>query len=393
MGKMSRLDLEPVLEECLEQLRKGASLEQVLAAFPAQAAELRPLLEVALWAQSLSAGIQVVPSAAQARSRARFLAAAGQAQSTPRASPSGLLRFRLAAVVLLLVMLVSASLLGTGLVSAQSLPGEPLYPVKIAIEQARLWLAGDSASYLHLEELFDQRRVAEVLRLLQQGRMGQQVSFAGFLSVGSEGGWQVAGIPVAFASEAGAPAPSLLGTYLEVQGRTAAGQVQVESFRLRRFHLTGRIEEMRPALWRVSGVLITIAPETAVHGQPAPGSLVTLTALRIEADRLLALSVRVETAAAQVTTPAAATAVLSPQTRAPQAQPQPSAAPELRQMETEEKERHSGDQEKSKTPDQEDQERPAQQTPKPNEKSDSDKGGEETRSFEPDESEEAPQSD
>lgn len=385
---MTHPNLEPALEECLEQLRKGASLEQVLAAYPTQAAELRPLLEAALWAQSLSAGIQV-PPAAQSRSRARFLAAADRARSTSSVSPSGLLRFRLAAVVVVLVLLVSASLLGTELVSAQSLPGEPLYPVKIAIEQARLWLAGDSASYLHLEELFDQRRGAEVLRLLQQGRMGQQVSFAGFLSATSEGGWQVAGIPVTFASDSGIPASSLLGTYLEVQGRTAAGQVQVESFRLRRFHLAGRIEEMRPALWRVSGVLVTIAPETAVHGQPAPGSLVTLTALRIEADRLLALSVQVETTAAQATSPAAATAVPPPQTQAPQAQPQPSTAPELRQTEAEE-DRHVEDSEKSQTPEHEDQELLTQQTPKPDEKSDSDKGGEETRSPAPDESEEPP---
>ena len=60
------------LEDCLERLQAGASLEQVLALYPQWAKEMRPLLESALLAWSLRVTAPV-PEASMARSRALFI--------------------------------------------------------------------------------------------------------------------------------------------------------------------------------------------------------------------------------------------------------------------------------------------------------------------------------
>ena len=64
--------VQQVLEECLELLRQGVSLEQCLARYPECAQELEPLLRTALTAQGqLTPGM---PSAARTRIQARVLA-------------------------------------------------------------------------------------------------------------------------------------------------------------------------------------------------------------------------------------------------------------------------------------------------------------------------------
>src|SRR5258708_18124807 len=70
-----RDELEQALAAALAALEDGASLESVLAAHPAQAAALRPLLMAALSAGA-RAELAHVPAGAQAASRAPFLAAA-----------------------------------------------------------------------------------------------------------------------------------------------------------------------------------------------------------------------------------------------------------------------------------------------------------------------------
>lgn len=46
---------EDILNECIDRLLQGESLEQCLQRYPEQAAELKPLLQVALEAQEASA--------------------------------------------------------------------------------------------------------------------------------------------------------------------------------------------------------------------------------------------------------------------------------------------------------------------------------------------------
>lgn len=72
--------LAAALEECLGALAQGASLEQVLARYPQQAYELRPLLTAAPVVRSMG---RLAPApASAARSRARLVAETRRAQRT-----------------------------------------------------------------------------------------------------------------------------------------------------------------------------------------------------------------------------------------------------------------------------------------------------------------------
>jgi hypothetical protein len=55
-------------------------------------------------------------------------------------------------------------------VSADSLPDSPLYPVKLATEQVQIWLAPDAEAKAQLHLQFVQRRFQEAQELLQQGK-------------------------------------------------------------------------------------------------------------------------------------------------------------------------------------------------------------------------------
>jgi hypothetical protein len=77
--------------------------------------------------------------------------------------PRGLLRWAVAACLIVALLLVS-----TASVSAQSLPGETLYPVKRLVEQGRIALSGDSGE-VGLRLQFADRRLDEFEELLDEG--------------------------------------------------------------------------------------------------------------------------------------------------------------------------------------------------------------------------------
>ena len=287
---MKRPDETLVLDEALRKLRAGVPLDQVLAECGEFAAELAPLLEAAQWMQSSAA--PAAPRGAMARSRARFLQAAEvrSAKALPFFA-----RFRWAVNLAVILVVLAAALFFTGLGSVSALPGQALYPVKRAVEQARLALASsDPAGKLLLEENFDRRRVAEALRLAELGR-GQRVSFAGFLSGGNGQPWMVEGLTLQLDDALQAAAQSLPGAYVEVQGQVQAdGTVLVSVLRLRFFELKGQLAQHDGDRWLISGVWVAITGQTQVEQPPAAGQRVEITAIRLSQQDFLALSVRLE---------------------------------------------------------------------------------------------------
>lgn len=287
---MKRPDETLVLDEALRKLRAGVPLDQVLAECGEFATELAPLLEAAQWMQSSAA--PAAPRGAMARSRARFLQAA-EARSA-KALPF-FARFRWAVNLAVILVVLAGALFFTGLGSVSALPGQALYPVKRAVEQARLALASsDPAGKLLLEENFDRRRVAEALRLAELGR-GQRVSFAGFLSGGNGQPWMVEGLTLQLDDALQAAAQSLPGAYVEVQGQVQAdGTVLVSVLRLRFFELKGQLAQNDGDRWLISGVWVAITGQTQVEQPPAAGQRVEITAIRLSQQDFLALSVRLE---------------------------------------------------------------------------------------------------
>lgn len=124
--KRDALEIE-ILERCLRRLEQGADLETLLREVP-EAVPLRPLLETALW---LRRGQEVALSPAARRwlIRQGQLRAARRA-AAPRASRP-VFRWAWALVAVLGLILVLLSAVGA---AEASLPGEPLYPVKRAVE-------------------------------------------------------------------------------------------------------------------------------------------------------------------------------------------------------------------------------------------------------------------
>jgi len=108
---------------------------------------------------------------AAARGRERFLAEAAALQPAPRrnlAAPRKL-AWNFAAVVLTLLLLFFGGAVGAAFASQNALPGEMLYPVKLAAEDLRLALAGTPQAEIDLLMQFAAVRVAEMNQLAAQG--------------------------------------------------------------------------------------------------------------------------------------------------------------------------------------------------------------------------------
>ncbi|MBI2913028.1 MAG: hypothetical protein HYY03_03825 [Chloroflexi bacterium] len=157
-----------ILNECLTALQQGESVEACLSRYPRQAERLRPLL---LLAQGAARTPRVAPrpSAQQTawevvRQRASDLR---QGRRRPRGQMTWL---RPAAIVASLLLALLAAGGGTVYAAQDSLPDSPLYRVKLASEDARLWFVFDDADKADI--LLDQsgERTDEILALIQRGK-------------------------------------------------------------------------------------------------------------------------------------------------------------------------------------------------------------------------------
>jgi hypothetical protein len=198
--------VDAALDECLAWLRAGVELEACLARVPEHAGELRPLLELAVELR------QVTPPAPSPEARIageqRMLAAlarrpartrrAGRWEralhALKRALPAGGLRPAWQAAVLLVVALL---VLGSGVTvaaSAGSLPGDALYPVKMAGHRVQLILTFDPVHRQQLEDSFQEGGREDARKVLAAGRR-TSVEFEGELEEMRDGVWVVGGLP------------------------------------------------------------------------------------------------------------------------------------------------------------------------------------------------------
>jgi hypothetical protein len=145
-------DFDRAFQTCLQSVESGAeSIDSAVKRYPEMADELRPRLEAALWMNSAKSAFD--PRPGFVRSSHRNLVA--QIQKEQAAHPMPILvslkriwgqltthltysqrkyAFQAAVILLLMVCLVVSST-GIGLAAQNALPGERLYPVKLALEQ------------------------------------------------------------------------------------------------------------------------------------------------------------------------------------------------------------------------------------------------------------------
>jgi hypothetical protein len=168
-------EFEDILDGCVERLLAGeATVEDCLAAYPQHAAELEPLLRTAVAtsrALDFSAGEEV-----KERSLSRFrLELAREDAAARRGAPRRSLfgwqpRWAMVVVVVLAVVLAGG---GTVLAAESSMPGNPLYTVKLATERLRVALAGTNVQKARVQAALTDRRVAELAYIVSKGNARQ----------------------------------------------------------------------------------------------------------------------------------------------------------------------------------------------------------------------------
>jgi hypothetical protein len=225
--------IDLILDECLDQIRQGESLESCLAAHPQQEEMLRPLLETA--AAMRTAAYQRSSEMVLQKGRERMFAMIDQEYPKQPVSENTLSRYTVQlltwitgkenidmklvtrfAIAFALVLVVIASL-GTTAVSASSaLPGDLLYPIKTSAQDAQLLLTWDAQARQALEQHFQEEYRNDVRTLLSQGRQ-VQIRFSGTLDAMDGSHWIIGGLPVSIDPAAAITGNFQLGDMLLVE--------------------------------------------------------------------------------------------------------------------------------------------------------------------------------
>ncbi len=215
---MNRHRFDLILEDCLSRIDRGESLGDVLDSYPALNGHLEPLVRAALMGRSLP---KPVPSKDGFRTGKNMLLAEmnnmqransyRQKRGVPAPSrlaerwlgsvaklfqvkrTTGLAPVYRFAVVGLMLALVGGFL--TVNASASSLPGDPLYDLKLGLEQTRVFFTFDQENRQDLMLAIEEERLAEVEILLAAGRQ-EEVEFGGVIEQKFESTWIIKGISV-----------------------------------------------------------------------------------------------------------------------------------------------------------------------------------------------------
>lgn len=251
-------------EACLAAIEKGVELDECLERYPEMAEDLQPLLETAMFARSVAD--DHIPNAAFHRSRSRLLdkAALMREQTEPggrRLNFGRMPRIAFAALVLALIFFMS----WRGAVeSAQALPGDPLYPLKLRAEEVRLGIVPNARAKRAIEVTYEKRRVDEVSDLLVMGRV-VEVTFEGELRQREPEEWKIEGITVSITLDTQILGDIQLGEVVKVSGRTQAnGKVLAAAIQLHSYQLIGDVESIGTTQWVVSGRQLRIRRDSQI---------------------------------------------------------------------------------------------------------------------------------
>lgn len=311
--------LGSILDECLAALSRGESLEACLARYPEHAEELRIHL---LLAQRLSLTPRHEPrpgsrSAAWQQFRAR--AEDMRLGRRPRFSINvGWMRpLAITAAVVLAILVAGA---GTVYASQDALPDSPLYRVKLATEDVRLWFVFDDVR--EAEILLDQsnERSDEIMEMIRSGKpvsgnvltvlrernaravriLEEHPDELVLLSRAREQSAAQEGLLLAVWSDL---SESARGDYAEAvatlhnaQLRTTGrpGSVAPDDLASGVINIAGLAEPAADGLWLFGGVEVRLEPGTLGEADDLePGQAVQVIAAKGANGRLLALSVTV----------------------------------------------------------------------------------------------------
>ncbi len=225
-------DLQVALDECLQLLQYGTDISVCLATYPQHASELRPLLELAAAVRKVDTPVPAESARAAGLHRILEAAAAKRAsQSQPAFAPWHGLRswlgdsqslhknVRLALqMTFASVMVLAVIISGTVVASAATMPGDVLYPVKLAAQQAQLTLTFGEVARQHLEEQFGVQQRLDVQRAVQAGRHAE-VQLEGRVDQVAENVWVVNGLTIRFEPGTTVVGQPGIGVWVNVRAR------------------------------------------------------------------------------------------------------------------------------------------------------------------------------
>ncbi len=184
-------NFDDILDICLDRIMvKGDTIEQCLASYPEQAAELEPLLRAALSAVKASSRIESRPEF-QRLAKHRLLSAIEEKRKKRvehRMPLWGWQRRWAVALVAVLVLILAG--VGTVTASASSLPGDTLYPVKTATEKVQGFFTFGSEAKANFYMKLAQRRLDELKSLVEKNRDIPQ-SLLGIMSAETDGAIEI----------------------------------------------------------------------------------------------------------------------------------------------------------------------------------------------------------
>ena len=214
--------LAGLLAECSDLILAGATVRACLDRYPEHAAVLEPLLTTLAEVHELSA-MPVRPAAAAARTREQFMTAAVRLAEEKKAAPVTLWA-RLAAwwagfvalfappagsapprmlpgrmpvglfATMIVVALLGVLITGGVTASANSLPGDLLYPIKTTAERVQWLITRDPAARTTLEQKFSDRRIQEAKAVAEQRRTVASLPLDGTIEAISGANWTVSGL-------------------------------------------------------------------------------------------------------------------------------------------------------------------------------------------------------
>ncbi len=170
--------IEDILAQCIEDIKAGrSSVADCLAKYPSMRKELEPLLKIAL---SIKEPSDIRPSDAfKIRARVNLMEHIRASQSgkrAPRSLSGASVRHgwytgwaRAVAIVVAVILCISAASTGTAYASQSSLPGDTLYPVKLGTEQLQRMITFNDAAEVELELKFANTRLEEIEALANKG--------------------------------------------------------------------------------------------------------------------------------------------------------------------------------------------------------------------------------
>jgi hypothetical protein len=168
---MAKYEFENKLNDCLEKLLSGTeTVEQCLQRYPDDAQELEPLLRTAM---SVHKTVDITPSPElKARIRYNLQLKMAEVGKPRRASWFSMQpRWATAMTAVMLVFVLGG---GAVLAADSSMPGSPLYPLKILTENISLKLAGSDIEKAELSLTFADRRVEEINYLIENDKLTEK---------------------------------------------------------------------------------------------------------------------------------------------------------------------------------------------------------------------------